>query len=250
MSILVVEDNPISLRTLEMLLHSHGLETVQAKTGKQAIEKLAARKDIQLVLSDLMMPEMDGYQLLEAMARDESLKPIPVIIMTSISDAETVRKVVGLGCKHYLVKPIREETLLPKVRQYMIESPGSDQPLRSKFQILEETGLSPEKYEELFDAFRSQVQEAAAVFETGPDPVSKEDAAGKTAMALREGAQVLAQGALPALLEAFRAQGSCDWQAFRQALSATAKAMSAAAEKRDRLREKLAARTESVSSGA
>lgn len=250
MSILVVEDNPISLRTLEMLLHSHGLETIQAKSGKQAMEKLAVRKDIQLVLSDLMMPEMDGYELLEAIGRDESLKQIPVIIMTSISDAETVRKVVSLGCKHYLVKPIREETLLPKVRQHMIESPGSDQPLRSKFRILEETGLSAEKYEELFDTFRTQIQDAAAAFENGPDPASKEDAAGKMAMALRDGAQVLAQGALPALLEAFRASGTCDWQAFRQALVATAKAMSAAADKRDRLREKLAARTESVSPAA
>ena len=240
MSILVVEDNPISLRTVEMILQSHGLETVQAKTGAQALERLAARRDIQLVLSDLMMPEMDGYQLLEAMGRDESYRKIPVIIMTSISDAETVKKVVSLGCRHYLVKPIREDSLLPKVKQFMLEAPGADQPLRSKFKVLEETGLTPEKYEELFDTFRVQVNEVLQAFENGPDPASKDDAQGRLALVLREGAQVLAQGALPAILEAFRSRGTCDWQSFRQSLASTAKAMATAAEKRDRLREKLA----------
>ena len=66
MSILIVEDNTISLKTVEMMLQSNGLETVSAKSGLQALEKLESRTDIQLVLTDLMMPDLDGYQLLEA----------------------------------------------------------------------------------------------------------------------------------------------------------------------------------------
>jgi CheY-like chemotaxis protein len=246
MSILIVEDNPISLRTVEMILQSHGLETVSAKSGRQAVDALQGRSDVQLILSDLMMPDMDGYELLETLAKNEAWKVIPVIVMTSLSDAETVRKVVSLGCKSYVVKPVREDALLPKVKQLMLDSAGVEQPLKAKFKVLEETGLTQEKFEELFDSFYQLVQEAAKAFESGPDPVGKEDAAGKMVLGLREGAAVLAQGKLPTLLEAFRARGTCDWASFRSALNLTATAMAAAVEKRDRLREKLAARTESV----
>ena len=246
MSILIVEDNPISLRTIEMILQSHGLETVSARSGKQAIEALQGRSDVQLVLSDLMMPEMDGYELLENLSRNESWKSIPVIIMTSLSDADTVRKVVSLGCRSYLVKPIREEALLPKVRQMMLEAGGSEQPLKAKFKVLEETGLTQEKYEEIFDAFHQLVKEAARAFEQGSDPAGKDDGLGKMVLGLREGAMLLGQGRLPTLVEAFRARGTCDWVAFRSALSAVVAAMASTAEKRDRIRGKLAARTESV----
>jgi CheY-like chemotaxis protein len=246
MSILIVEDNPISLRTVEMILQSHGLETVSAKSGRQAIEALQGRNDVQLILSDLMMPDMDGYELLETLSRTEDWKVIPVIVMTSLSDADTVRKVVSLGCKSYVVKPVREEALLPKVKQLMLDSLGSEQPLKAKFKVLEETGLTQEKFEELFDSFYQLVREAVKAFEAGPDPVGKEDAAGKLVLGLREGAAVLAQGKLPTLLEAFRARGACDWTAFRSALSVTAAAMAVAVEKRDRLREKLAGRSDSV----
>lgn len=246
MSILIVEDNPISLRTVEMILQSHGLETVSAKSGRQAIEALHARDDVQLVLSDLMMPDMDGYELLENLSRNESWKAIPVIVMTSLSDADTVRKVVSLGCKSYVVKPIREEGLVPKVKQLMLDTTGADQPLKAKFKVLEETGLTQEKYEELFDSFYQLVRGAAQIFESGGEPAGKDDAVGKMVLGLREGAAVLAQGRLPTLLEAFRARGACDWTSFRAALGATAAAMAAAVEKRDRIREKLAGRTDSV----
>ena len=246
MSILIVEDNPISLRTVEMILQSNGLETILAKTGKQAIEKLQTRDDIQLVLSDLMMPDMDGYQLLEQISKNEVWRQIPVIVMTSLSDADTVKRVVSLGCRNYVVKPIREETLLPKVKMLMREPQGIENPLKAKFSVLEETGLAPEKFEELFDAFHHLVQEAVKAFETGADPANTEDATGKAAMALREGASVLAQGKLPLLLEGFRSRGTCDWVIFREVLANTSKAIVAAIEKRDRLREKLAARSDAV----
>lgn len=246
MSILIVEDNPISLRTVEMILQSHGLETITAKSGRQAIEALQGRGDVQLILSDLMMPEMDGYELLETLSRSEDWKTIPVIVMTSLSDADTVKKVVSLGCRSYVVKPIREEALVPKVKLLMLDPTGAEQPLRPKFKVLEETGLSQEKFEELFDSFYQLVREAVKAFETGPDPAGKEDPAGKMVLGLREGAAVLAQGKLPTLLEAFRIRGTCDWASFRSALSHMATAMATAVEKRDRLREKLASRTESV----
>jgi CheY-like chemotaxis protein len=240
MSILIVEDNTISLKTVEMMLQSNGLETVSAKTGVQALERLESRTDIQLVLTDLMMPDMDGYQLLEEIGRNPSWKAIPVVAMTSLSDADTVRRVVGLGACGYLVKPLREDTLVPKVRQFMRDLPGgAENPLKAKFKVLEETGLDNARYEDLFDEFQAQLLAASALFEAG-DPTGNDHPAVKAALALREGASVLAAGPLPVLLEGLRSRRTCDWPSLRTAFEATLTATKAVLEKRERLREKIA----------
>ena len=240
MSILIVEDNTISLKTVEMMLQSNGLETVSAKSGVQALEWLGSRLDIQLVLTDLMMPDLDGYQLLEAIGRNPSWKDIPVVAMTSLSDADTVRRVIALGAVGYLVKPLREDSLLPKVRQFMRDLPGgAENPLKPKFKVLEETGLDNVRYEGLFDDFQAQLLSASALLDAG-DPSGADHPAVKSALSLREGASVLASGRLPILLEGLRSRGSCDWPSLRAAFETTLAATKAVLEKRERLREKLA----------
>lgn len=238
MSILIVEDNTISLRAVEMILHSNGLETVSAKTGKHAIEVLGTRDDIQVILSDLMMPEMDGFQLLEELGKNPAWNKIPVVIMTSISDAETVKKVVSRGCKHYLIKPVREEMLLPKVRQVLADVPSSPEtPLRPKFKVMEESGLDPKRYEDLFDAFFLEVKEAIGFLSVGAPPSG--EASMSSFLRMREGAALLAGGRLQALLDGLKARGSCDWDLLRESLDALSKAMQSAIERRERMREKL-----------
>lgn len=240
MSILIVEDNTISLKTVEMMLQSNGMETVSAKSGVQALKMLESRSDIQLVLTDLMMPDLDGYQLLETMGRDPAWKDIPAVVMTSLSDADTVRRAVGFGARGYLVKPLHEDALLPKVRQFMRDLPnGAESPLKPKFKVLEETGLDNARYDELFDEFQAQLEAASALFEAG-DPSGVDHPAVKAALALREGASVLAAGSLPILLEGLKSRGSCDWPSLRAAFEATLAATKSALEKRERLREKLA----------
>ena len=239
MSILIVEDNTISLKTVEMMLHSNGLETVSAKTGRQALEKLEIHPDIQLVLTDLMMPDMDGWELMETMGRNPTWKEMPTLVMTSLSDADTVRRVVALGGRGYLVKPLGEDALVAKVRQFMRDLPGGpESTLKPKFKVLEETGLDPARYEDLFDEFHAQVQAAATLLESG-DPSGADHPAVKAMLALREGAAVLAAGRLPVFLKALHSRGTCDWPSLREVLDATLASMKAVLEKRDRLHEKL-----------
>ena len=241
MSILIVEDNPISLRTVEMILQSNGLETVSAKSGRQALERLKEVVDIQLVLSDLMMPDMDGYQLLEAMSRDAGLRAIPVVVMTSLSDGDTVRRVVTLGCKGYVVKPVREETLIPKVRQTMRDLPnGAEVVLKPKFKVLEETGLDPTRYDALMDSFHSDLRETSQALSAVAETPGPEHPGRKQVLALLDAASVLASGRFPMMLDGFKTRGVCDWFQMKDAMSATLSAVAAAVEKRERLREKLA----------
>ncbi|HNY30746.1 MAG TPA: response regulator [Fibrobacteria bacterium] len=238
MSILIVEDNTISLRAVEMILHSHGLETVSAKTGRQAVEILAGRADVQVILSDLMMPEMDGFELLEVLSKNPDWSRIPVVVMTSISDADTVKKVVARGCKHYLIKPVREEVLLPKIRQVLSDAPPSTEtPLRPKFKVLEESGLDPKRYEEIFDAFHLEVNEAMGFLSVGVPPPG--DLSIGSFLRMREGVALLAGGRLQVLLDGLKARGTCDWNALRETIGNLAKAMEVAVERRERMREKL-----------
>lgn len=239
MSIMIVEDNPISMRAVEMILNSNGFETVSAKTGRHALELLAGREDVQVILSDLMMPEMDGYQLLEELGKHETWSKIPVVVMTSISDADTVRKVVSRGCKHYLVKPVREEALMPKLRQALSETTApSDPPLKPKFKVLEDNGMDPAKYEDLFDTFHADVHESVALLAAGiPPPL---EAAKTVLLRMREGASLLASSRLQALLGALKTKGACDWNLLAETLDALSKAMQAAVERRERMKMKLA----------
>lgn len=241
MSILIVEDNPISLRTVEMILQSNGLETVSAKSGRQALDRLKEVVDIQLVLSDLMMPDMDGYQLLEEMSRDPGFRTIPVVVMTSLSDGDTVRRVVGLGCKGYVVKPVREETLVPKVRQTMRELPaGAEVVLKPKFKVLEETGLDPARYDALMDSFRTDLGEASKALSDLAEAPAADHPGRKQLLSLLDSATVLASGRFPMMLEGFKTRGVCDWFQMKDAMGATLSAVTSAVEKRERLREKLA----------
>lgn len=240
MSLLVVEDNTISQRMLEVVLQSNGFVVVTAKNGVQALERLADREDIQMVLTDLMMPEMDGLQLLEEMGKHPKWKTLPVIVLTSLSDADTVRRVVQLGCRNYLVKPLKEELVIPKVKAMLADAGtvGKGSILRSKFQVLQQTGLDLEQYEKLFDAFHAQVREVASSIAeaapTGPD-----DPLGRGVLALRDGAAMFAEGRFQSLLEGFRARGTCDVSSLRDVLAEAISAMDAVVGKRARLKERV-----------
>jgi CheY-like chemotaxis protein len=240
-SILIVEDNTISLRMLEVMLQSQGLETVSAKSGRQALEKLQQKSDIQLILSDLMMPEMDGYQLLEELGKNPLWREIPTVILTALTDAETVRKVASLGCRHYVVKPIKEDMLLPKVRLLLREAGAANaQLLRSKFRVLEETGLGMDQYDKLFDTFHGQLKAISPILAELGEGATPPDSVVNQVLGLRDGASVLASGKFPAMLEGLRNRGQCDWTSLKEALEATLAVMNTAAEKRDRIREKAA----------
>lgn len=248
MSVLVVEDNTISLRMLEVMLQSHGFETISAKSGRQAIERLESRSDIQLVVTDLMMPDMDGYQLLEEIASRDGWREIPAVVLTSLSDAETVRRVASLGCRHYLVKPVKEDMLLPKVR-LLLRDAGAGAVLRSKFRVLEETGMGVEQYDRLFDAFHAQLQEGVKLLSALGGGVPS-DLQIDQLVGMRDGASVLASGPLPALLEGLRSRRQCEWEALCKAVESTCGAMDAAVRKRERIREMAARQDVSEFPGA
>ena len=86
-------------------------------TEEEALECLQSTPDIQLVITDIVMPEMDGLELLRTMKEHAEWKEIPVIMSTVLADLETVKKAAGMGCRDYVAKPIHPAQLIQKVRQ-------------------------------------------------------------------------------------------------------------------------------------
>ncbi len=112
--ILIVDDSATNRHVLSEMLARHGYRCILAETAKEAMDKAKADKP-DLILMDVVMPDMDGFQATRIITRDEATKHIPVILCTS-KGLETDR-IWGLrqGARSYVVKPVDEKDLLAKI---------------------------------------------------------------------------------------------------------------------------------------
>jgi CheY-like chemotaxis protein len=108
--VLVVDDYLAVRKTLKELVNSLGLVVAEAENGLKAQELLKARK-LDLVITDLVMPEMDGFELTEALKNDPALRSIPVVIISTHSDSKYIFRALRLGADDYLIKPPTAEMI-------------------------------------------------------------------------------------------------------------------------------------------
>ncbi|MEE1964276.1 response regulator [Allomuricauda taeanensis] len=113
--ILLVEDDTSLRENIEELLELSGFEVFTASNGKIAVET-ARKEHPDLVLCDIMMPEMDGYEVLEHLSSDESTKHIPFIFVSAKTERHEIRKGMNLGADDYLTKPFEEHELLGAIQ--------------------------------------------------------------------------------------------------------------------------------------
>jgi twitching motility two-component system response regulator PilH len=112
--ILIVDDSPTELHVLTQMLAKAGYETVSAEDGEEGIEKARAEQP-DLILMDVVMPGLNGFQATRKLSRDAATKDIPVIIVTT-KDQDTDREWgMRQGAKDYMVKPVKNDELLAKV---------------------------------------------------------------------------------------------------------------------------------------
>jgi DNA-binding NarL/FixJ family response regulator len=109
--ILVIEDEPEMRRNITALLRYHDYEPVAAENGRQGIE-LARRENPDLILCDVMMPELDGYGVIQALQSDASLARIPFIYLTAKGEKDDLRSGMNLGADDYVTKPIANADLI------------------------------------------------------------------------------------------------------------------------------------------
>ena len=114
-AILVVDDNPGDARLVRMLLTEEGYTVDTAVNGKEALE-VVTRVEPDLVLSDVMMPEMDGFELCRALKSDPATRLIPFVLITGLHDVEDKIKGIDAGADDFLPKPFNFDELTARVR--------------------------------------------------------------------------------------------------------------------------------------
>ena len=121
--VLVVDDSLNSREIQKSILEAAGYGVVMSGDGIEALEKLHSQ-EVHLIVSDIDMPRMDGFTLIENVKRDESLRRIPVVVVSNYDDAESSERALKLGAASYIVKSDFDRTNLVEVVDRLIGHPG------------------------------------------------------------------------------------------------------------------------------
>jgi HAMP domain-containing protein/CheY-like chemotaxis protein/signal transduction histidine kinase len=117
--VLIVDDDVRNIFSLTSMLEDHGMQVSFAENGKDAIGLLRERQDFDLVLMDVMMPEMDGYETTRAIRQVPALKALPIIALTAKAMKGDREKCIAAGASDYITKPVDTEQLLSLMRVWL-----------------------------------------------------------------------------------------------------------------------------------
>ncbi|MCP4686680.1 MAG: response regulator, partial [Desulfobacterales bacterium] len=117
-SVLVVDDNLQNLQYLGNILEENGFEPTLTRSGPRAL-KFLEHETPDLILLDIMMPEMDGYEVCKIIKEDVAVKDIPVIFITAKTETDDIVKGFDAGGVDYITKPFNSAELLARVRTHI-----------------------------------------------------------------------------------------------------------------------------------
>jgi PAS domain S-box-containing protein len=123
--ILIAEDSPTQAIQIKHLLESNHYEVSVAQNGRQAMERLSKHKP-SLVISDILMPEMNGYELCRKIKSDKNTEDIPVILLTRLSNPEEIIEGLSCGADSFITKPFNEKHLLSNIGKILSAENGND----------------------------------------------------------------------------------------------------------------------------
>ena len=131
--ILVIDDYPLNLEMLSHRLHLAGYKVATAASGEIGLAFLRDHADVDLVLLDILMPEMDGYQVLKKIRTELQRRDLPVIMATAVEQQEGINKALEMGADDYLTKPINFSVGLARIRNLLAQR-KAEQALRESEQ--------------------------------------------------------------------------------------------------------------------
>ncbi|MFZ0142920.1 MAG: HAMP domain-containing protein [Candidatus Sulfotelmatobacter sp.] len=117
--VLVVDDDVRNIFALSSVIERRGMTVLTAGTGREAIAKLESTPDIAIVLMDIMMPEMDGYETMQVIRQNSSFRRLPIIALTAKAMKGDREKCLEAGASEYLAKPVNTEQLLSSLRVWL-----------------------------------------------------------------------------------------------------------------------------------
>jgi CheY-like chemotaxis protein len=117
--VLVVDDDVRNIFALSSALERRGMKVLSASTGHEAIAMIEGREDIAIVLMDIMMPEMDGYETMQVIRKNPAYRRLPIIALTAKAMKGDREKCLEAGASDYLAKPVNTEQLLSALRMWL-----------------------------------------------------------------------------------------------------------------------------------
>ena len=118
-TVLLVDDDARNIFALSSLLERRGMKVLAATTGKEAISIITSTPDVAIVLTDVMMPEMDGYKTMQAIREDRRFQRLPIVALTAKAMKGDREKCLEAGASDYLAKPVNTEQLLSTLRMWL-----------------------------------------------------------------------------------------------------------------------------------
>ena len=117
--VLVVDDDVRNIFALSSVLERRGMSVLTAGTGREAIATLESTPEVAIVLMDIMMPEMDGYETMQVIRQNEAFRRLPIIALTAKAMKGDREKCLEAGASEYLAKPVNTEQLLSALRAWL-----------------------------------------------------------------------------------------------------------------------------------
>jgi CheY-like chemotaxis protein len=117
--VLIVDDDVRNIFSLTSVLEDHGMNVRFSENGKDAIEVLEKDPDVDVVLMDVMMPEMDGYETMRRIREDARFKSLPIIALTAKAMKGDREKCIAAGASDYIMKPVDTEQLISLLRVWL-----------------------------------------------------------------------------------------------------------------------------------
>ncbi len=118
-TVLLVDDDARNIFALSSVLERRGMKVLTATTGNEAIALVESTPDLAIVLMDIMMPEMDGYQTTQVIRDNPALRRLPIIALTAKAMKGDREKCLDAGASDYLAKPVNTEQLLSALRMWL-----------------------------------------------------------------------------------------------------------------------------------
>jgi CheY-like chemotaxis protein len=118
-NVLVVDDDVRNIFALSSVLERHGMTVLSAGTGHEAIQILESTRDVAIVLMDIMLPEMDGYQTMQVIRQNPELRRLPIIALTAKAMKGDREKCLEAGASDYMAKPVNTSQLLSGLRTWL-----------------------------------------------------------------------------------------------------------------------------------
>ena len=189
-SVLVVDDNEMNQDLLSRRLAAEGYGVATAADGRAALE-LIRQQNFDAILLDIMMPNMDGYQVLDILKSDATLAHVPVIMITAIDDVDSIVKCIELGADDYLPKPVNPVVLRSRLGACLVKKQLYDQQERHRAELREHNGqLERRVQEQVREISASQL---ATIFAMSKLAESKDPETGAHLERMREYCRTISQ---------------------------------------------------------